>query len=73
MDEDEGCWYHKDYRGIPVIYGQGWGGQFNFVIPSFHAVVTVNQSVDDATAVEQSIKFLSKVFPLIFDALETEK
>ena len=63
------CWYHKNYHGVPVIYGLGWGGQFNFIIPSLHAVVTVNESVDDATAVQQEIKFLSKIFPVIFEEL----
>ena len=39
------CWYHKDYGGIRIVYGLGWGGQFNFIIPSLQAVVTVNESI----------------------------
>ena len=63
-------WYHKNYRGIQIVYGLGWGGQFNFVIPSLHAVITVNESVDDATAIRQSILFQEKIFPMILSALE---
>lgn len=63
------CWYHKNYQGIDVVYGLGWGGQFNFIIPSLQAVITVNEGVTDATAVQQSIKFLSQIFPLIFQEL----
>ncbi len=64
------CWYHKNYQGVPITYGLGWGGQYNFIMPALHAVVTVNESVDDAVAIPQSIRFLSKVFPLIFEELE---
>ncbi len=64
------CWYHKTWEGIPIIYGLGWGGQFNFIIPSLHAVITVNESVADATAIPQSIKFQSKIFPLILAELK---
>lgn len=64
------CWYHKNYRGIPVVYGLGWGGQFNFIIPSLQAVITVNERVDDATAISQSILFQEKIFPMILDALQ---
>lgn len=64
------CWYHKNYQGIPIVYGLGWGGQFNFVLPSLHAVVTVNESVRDATAVQQSNKFLTTIFPLILHELK---
>ncbi|HET7002941.1 MAG TPA: serine hydrolase, partial [Puia sp.] len=64
------CWYHKNYRGINIIYGLGWGGQFNFIIPTLHAVITVNESISDATAIRQSILFQEKIFPLILNALE---
>jgi hypothetical protein len=64
------CWYHKNYKGIPVIYGLGWGGQFNFIIPSLQAVITVNERVDDATAISQSILFQEKIFPMILAALQ---
>lgn len=64
------CWYHKNYRGIMVVYGLGWGGQFNFIIPSLHAVITVNESVNDATAITQSILFQEKIFPMILAELE---
>ncbi|HEY2647662.1 MAG TPA: serine hydrolase [Puia sp.] len=64
------CWYHKNYNGLQVVYGLGWGGQFNFIIPSLHAVITVNESVNDNTAIRQSILFQDKIFPMILDALE---
>lgn len=64
------CWYHKNYRGVTIVYGLGWGGQYNFIIPSLHAVITVNESVQDATAIRQSILFQEKIFPMILDALE---
>lgn len=64
------CWYHKNYRGIMIVYGLGWGGQFNFIIPSLHAVITVNESVQDITAIRQSILFQEKIFPMILSALE---
>ena len=53
-----------------IIYGLGWGGQFNFIIPSLHAVITVNESVDDVTAIRQSILFQEKIFPMILAALQ---
>ena len=34
-----------------IVYGLGWDGQFNFIIPSLHSVITVNESVNDATAI----------------------
>ncbi len=64
------CWYHKNYRGILIVYGLGWGGQFNFIIPSLHSVITVNESVNDTTAIRQSILFQEKIFPMILDALQ---
>jgi CubicO group peptidase (beta-lactamase class C family) len=64
------CWYHKNYRGILIVYGLGWGGQFNFIIPSLHAVITVNESVNDTTAIRQSILFQEKIFPMILNALQ---
>lgn len=64
------CWYHKNYKGIHIVYGLGWGGQFNFIIPSLHAVITVNESIEDVTAIRQSILFQEKIFPMILSALE---
>jgi CubicO group peptidase (beta-lactamase class C family) len=64
------CWYHKNYKGITIVYGLGWGGQFNFIIPSMHVVITVNESVQDITAIRQSILFQEKIFPMILSALE---
>jgi CubicO group peptidase (beta-lactamase class C family) len=60
------CWYHKIYKGVPVLYGLGWGGQFNFVIPAYQAVITVNQSIADQEAIRESNLFLEKIFPLVF-------
>jgi CubicO group peptidase (beta-lactamase class C family) len=64
------CWYHKNYQGIPVVYGLGWGGQFNFVIPSLDAVITVNESIADENAIPRSIRFQSEIFPMIIRELE---
>jgi CubicO group peptidase (beta-lactamase class C family) len=64
------CWYHKNYRGIPIVYGLGWGGQFNFIIPSLHAVITVNESVNDLTAIRQSVLFQEEIFPMILATLQ---
>jgi len=64
------CWYHKNYHGIPVIYGLGWGGQYNFIIPSLHTVITVNESIDDENAIPRSIRFQSEIFPMIIHELQ---
>jgi CubicO group peptidase (beta-lactamase class C family) len=64
------CWYHNNYNNTPVTYGLGWGGQFVFVIPDKKAVISVNESIDDATAIRASNWFLEKVFPLIYKQLK---
>lgn len=64
------CWYHKNFNGVPIVYGLGWGGQFNFIIPSLQAVITVNESMEDATAIRRSILFQENIFPLLLAALE---
>lgn len=64
------CWYHYNYSGTPVIYGLGWGGQFVFVIPAKNAVITVNESINDATAIPASNLLLDKIFPLIYRQLK---
>lgn len=63
------CFYHFNYKGDPITYGLGWGGQFTFVIPSKKAVITTNESIDDATAIKTSIVFLNRVFPMIYRCL----
>ena len=63
------CFYHYNYKGTPITYALGWGGQFSFIIPAKNAVVSVNESIDDATAIKASIVFLNKVFPLIYRML----
>jgi len=57
------CWYHKNYDGTPVTYALGWGGQFNFIIPSIRSVITVNETVDDEDAIPRAIRFQTDVFP----------
>jgi CubicO group peptidase (beta-lactamase class C family) len=64
------CWYHYNYSGIPVTYGLGWGGQFVFIIPDKKAVISVNESVNDMTAIRASNLFLDKIFPLIYSQLK---
>jgi CubicO group peptidase (beta-lactamase class C family) len=64
------CWYHYTYKGTPVSYGLGWGGQFVFIIPGKKTVITVNSSVDNATAVKASNLFMDMIFPLIYQELK---
>jgi CubicO group peptidase (beta-lactamase class C family) len=64
------CFYHYNYKGVPITYALGWGGQFSFVIPGKNAVVSVNESINDATAIRASIVFLNRVFPLLFSAMD---
>lgn len=64
------CWYHYNYNGTPVTYGLGWGGQFVFVIPGKKVVITVNESIDDMTAIRASNLFLDKIFPLLYQQLK---
>jgi len=63
------CFYHFNYKGDPITYGLGWGGQFTFIIPSKKAVITANESINDATAIKASIVFLNTIFPLIYNSL----
>lgn len=65
--------YHKYYKNMPVTYGMGWGGQFLILIPSLHATISVNQRVNDRTAIRQSTFFMSRIFPLIVDWITTQK
>lgn len=64
------CWYHHTYNNTPVTYGLGWGGQHVFVIPGKKAVISVNQSINDATAIKAENLFLNKIFPLIYQQLK---
>jgi len=53
------CFYHYTYNGTAITYALGWGGQFSFIIPAKNAVVSVNESINDATAIKASIIFLN--------------
>ena len=64
------CWYHCDYKGTKLIYGMGWGGQFLILVPSLQAIIVINESHDDATAVQQSTTFIHRIFPMIFEQLK---
>lgn len=66
------CFYHFNYKGDAITYGLGWGGQFTLVIPSKNTVITVNESIDDATAIKASIVFLNKIFPMIYNGLSQD-
>jgi len=55
---------------MPVTYGLGWGGQFVFAIPAKKAVISVNESIDNATAIKSSNLFLEKIFPVIYQQLK---
>jgi CubicO group peptidase (beta-lactamase class C family) len=64
------CFYHYNYKDTPITYGLGWGGQFVFVIPAKNAIVNVNESINDATAIKASNLFLNHIFPLIYQQLK---
>ncbi|MDO3627955.1 serine hydrolase [Mucilaginibacter sp. BT774] len=64
------CFYHYNYDGAPMLYGLGWGGQFVFVIPDKKAVISVNESINNVTAIKASNLFLEKIFPIIYQQLQ---
>lgn len=64
------CFYHYNYNGTPITYGLGWGGQHVFVIPAKKAVISVNESINDATAIKAENLFLNKIFPIIYQQLK---
>jgi hypothetical protein len=51
----------------------GWGGQYLVLIPGLHAAISVNQSVNDQTAIQQSEIFMGRIFPLIFEKIKKTK
>jgi CubicO group peptidase (beta-lactamase class C family) len=65
------CYYHTTYKGVPLTYGMGWGGQFLILIPTLNAVVVTNENSADAHAIQQSVTFIHRIFPLIFDQLSS--
>ena len=64
--------YHTAYNNIPITYGMGWGGQFLILVPKLHATISVNQQVNDRTAVQQSTFFMSQILPMIIDWIEMQ-
>lgn len=64
------CFYHKMYNENALIYGMGWGGQFLLLIPGLNTVISINQAVNDQTAIQQSAIFWGKIFPLIFEKIK---
>jgi CubicO group peptidase (beta-lactamase class C family) len=67
------CFYHKKYKEEKLIYGMGWGGQFLILVPGLDAVITVNQEVNDNTAIQQSETFMGRIFPLIIEQIKATK
>lgn len=65
------CYYHTEYKGVPLIYGMGWGGQFLVLIPSLKAVVMINEDIENAHAIQRSETFVHHLFPLIFDQISS--
>jgi len=63
------CWYHVRYKGQDILYGMGWGGQFLVIAPGMQIVLAINQSRDDRTALQNSIRFTQTIFPRFFDAI----
>ena len=64
------CFYHFNYNGTPMTYGLGWGGQHVVIIPAKKAIISVNESIDGATATKAEGLFLNKIFPLIYQQLK---
>ena len=64
------CWYHAVYKGTPITYALGWGGQFLILIPSLQSIIVTNENTADATAIKNSITFTRHIFPLIFGQLK---
>ncbi len=60
------CWYHFNYQGSDITYALGWGGQFLMVIPKYKAVIVINQRIEDADAIMQSVRFVDKIFPVLY-------
>lgn len=67
------CFYHRTFQNEPMVYGMGWGGQFLILLPGLDAVISVNQQVNDRTAIQQSETFMGKIFPLIVDWIKASK
>jgi len=67
------CFYHKTYRNQSVTYGMGWGGQYLVLIPGLNAVISINQQVNDATAIKQSETFMGCIFPLIVESISRSR
>lgn len=63
------CWYHFNYKGQDLIYGQGWGGQFIVVVPGLQLVLAINQSREDQNAIPHAGRFLDAIFPHFYDAV----
>jgi len=63
------CWYHFNYQGQDLIYGQGWGGQFIVVVPGLKLVLAINQSREDENAIAHAGRFLDAIFPHFYDAV----
>jgi CubicO group peptidase (beta-lactamase class C family) len=64
------CWYHCYFEDKYLTYAMGWGGQFLILVPDLHAVISVNQNSESATAIKQSDSFISDTFPLLLNYLQ---
>ncbi|OCX54149.1 hypothetical protein BEL04_07735 [Mucilaginibacter sp. PPCGB 2223] len=67
------CWYHFTYNGTSAIYALGWGGQFLIAIPKYRAVIAVNASIADESAIMESARFTDKIFPVLYDYIRKLK
>lgn len=65
--------YHTFYKGLPIIYGMGWGGQFLILIPELQATISVNQRVNNRKAVQQTALFMGRIFPMIVDWISSQE
>jgi CubicO group peptidase (beta-lactamase class C family) len=67
------CWYHFSYKGADITYALGWGGQFLMTIPKYKTIIAVNQRIEDEDAIMQSVQFVDKIFPVLYDEVKKQK
>lgn len=67
------CFYHRTYQQEKMMFGMGWGGQYLILLPGLDAVISVNQEVNDRTAIRQSEIFMGKIFPVIVEWVKAKK
>lgn len=67
------CFYHRTYQQEKMLFGMGWGGQYLILLPGLDAVISVNQEVNDGTAIRQSEIFMGNIFPSIVEWVKVHR